>query len=259
MNPIYQTAIAVVVLAAVALTPLAFALRRGIALRGRRDSALALHRAQLEELDRELEEGRIGAGEHATAKLEVQRRLLAEAEAADPLVAMAPAAGNAVVRGDRALILTAMVMLPLGAVGLYLIGGHPELPDAPRADMLARAAAQEKRDDALIDALREKVKQLEPQSEQARTGYVLLGNVEDNRGHLVAAADAWQHALDIRFDPTLAAQVAEAQTQSEGRVSARSAALYRRALDAAPKDAPWRGLVEKRLAEANQSAGATPN
>jgi len=247
VNPIYQTAIAVVVLAAIALTPLGLTLRRGASLRGRRESALALHRAQLEELDRELEEGRIAAPEHATAKLEVQRRLLAEAEAADI------AAPRQSVRGDRGLLVAAMVVLPLCAIALYLIGGHPEMPDAPRADLMARAAEQTRRDDALIDDLRERLKQLDPKSEQARKGYVLLGNVEDNRGHLVAAADAWHHALDIRFDPTLAAQIAEAQTQSEGRVSERSAELYQKALDAAPKDAPWRGLVEKRLAEAKKS------
>jgi cytochrome c-type biogenesis protein CcmH len=244
VNPIYQTLIAVVILAAVALTPLAFAVRRGAAMRGRTESALALHRAQLAELDRELEEGRIAPVEHATATLEVQRRLLAEASAGEATQAVAP------VRGDRGLLIAALVVLPCIAVALYLVGGHPEMPDAPRADMLARAAEQSRRDSALIDQLRDKVKQLDPGSEQARKGYMLLGNVEDNRGHLVAAADAWSHALDIRFDPQLAAQVAEATTQAEGRVGPRAAELYRKALEAAPKDAPWRALVEKRLAEA---------
>jgi cytochrome c-type biogenesis protein CcmH len=244
VNPVYQTAIAVALLAIVALTPLGFALRRGVSLRGRRESALALHRAQLAELDRELDEGRIAPDEHATAKLEVQRRLLAEAESADAQLGTEPA------RGDRGLLLASLVVLPLGAIALYLVGGHPEMPDAPRADMLARAAAVAKRDDALISQLRDKLREMDPRSDQARKGYILLGNIEDNRGHLVAAADAWKHALDIGFDPTLAAQIAEAQTQVEGRVSDRSADLYRRALDAAPKDAPWRGLVEKRLAQA---------
>ncbi len=244
MNPIIPTSIAIVLLAAIALTPLGFALRRRISLRGRVDADVALHRAQLAELDRELADGRIGAAEHATAKLEVQRRLLAAAEAGE---AGAVTEGA---RGNRGLVVVALVTVPLVAVGLYLLGGRPELPDAPHAQIVAQMADQAHRDDMLIGELRARLKQMDPTSEQARTGYVLLGNVEDNRGHLVAAADAWQHALDIKFDPLLAAQVAEATTQAEGRVSERAAALYRRALDAAPKDAPWRALVEKRLAEA---------
>ena len=244
MNPILQTVVALAVLAVAALSPLAWALRRDAALRGRRESALALHRGQLVELDRELADGRIAPVEHATATLEVQRRLLAEAASEDGMSAESP------VLGGRRVLGATLIAVPLAAAALYLVGGHPELPDAPRADRLARAAEQNRRDAALLSDLRERLKQLDPASEQARTGYLLLGNFEDNRGQLVAAADAWRHALDIRFDPTLAAQVAEAQTQVEGRVSARSADLYRRALDGAPKDAPWRGLVEKRLAEA---------
>jgi cytochrome c-type biogenesis protein CcmH len=249
--------LAVAALAVIAMLPLALALRRGITVRGRRESALDLHRAQLAELDRELADGRIGPTEHATAKLEVQRRLLAAAEAADPLSAPAApvATASGPVRGDRALVIASLVIVPLVAVGLYLIGGHPEMPDEPHAALVAQATAEAHRDDALIESLRARVKQLDQKTEQARQGYVLLGNFEDNRGHLVAAADAWQHALDIRFDPLLAAQVAEATTQAEGRVSDRAADLYRRALDAAPKDAPWRGLVEKRLAEAKKQAG----
>ncbi len=246
MNPIYQTIIVIAALAVVALAPLGLALRRGVALRGRTESDIALHRAQLAELDRELADGRIAPSEHATARLEVQRRLLAATAASDTMVD--PMAGPQ--RGDRALLVAALVVVPLTAIVLYLVAGRPDLPDAPHAAIVAQAAAAAHRDDALITDLRARIKTLDPTSDQARTGYVLLGNVEDNRGHLVAAADAWQHALDIHFDPLLAAQVAEATTQAEGRVSDRAAALYRKALDAAPKDAPWRALVEKRLAEA---------
>jgi cytochrome c-type biogenesis protein CcmH len=51
------------------------------------------------------------------------------------------------------------------------------------------------------------------------------------------------------FDPLIAAHAAEAATRAEGHVSPDSAALFRQALAAAPPDAPWRGVVEKRLAE----------
>ena len=71
--------LAIALLAAIALAPLALSLRRTAAARGRQEAAIALHRAQLAELDRDLADGRIAAAEHANAVLEVQRRLLAAA------------------------------------------------------------------------------------------------------------------------------------------------------------------------------------
>ena len=95
--------LAVLLLAGFALAPLAFVLRGRAEARGRRYADLALHRAQLAELDRDLAEGRIAPAEHATATLEVQRRLLAAADSADP----------AVTRASRAPVLAALVLVPL--------------------------------------------------------------------------------------------------------------------------------------------------
>ena len=47
----------------------------------------------------------------------------------------------------------------------------------------------------------------------------------------------------------LAAMAADAASRAEGRISPDSAALFRQALAAAPADAPWRSVVEQRLAE----------
>ncbi|MDE2516395.1 MAG: c-type cytochrome biogenesis protein CcmI, partial [Rhodospirillales bacterium] len=88
------------------------------------------------------------------------------------------------------------------------------------------------------------------QSEQARAGYVLLGNAEASRGRLDQAVSAWQEALAAHFEATLAAETAEAMSEVAGHVPPEAAALFRRALAAAPADAPWRGLAEQRLAQA---------
>jgi cytochrome c-type biogenesis protein CcmH len=53
--------LAIAVLAGVSLAPLAMSLRRAAVTRSRRDAAIALHRAQLAELDRDLADGRIAA------------------------------------------------------------------------------------------------------------------------------------------------------------------------------------------------------
>lgn len=235
-----MTLLVLALCAVVALLPLAWVLRGGNMLRSRRESALAIHRAQLTELDRDLADGRIAAAEHASARLEIQRRLLAAADAPE----------GPPPRVGRGALLATLVLVPLLGAGLYAVGGHPFLPAAPLAARLAAADKQGQDPGLLIAMLRERLTTLDPNSEMAREGYVLLGNAEDSVGHLPQAVDAWRHALRIRFEPGLAAMTAEGQTRIDGKVSADSADLFRRALAAAPANAPWRGIVEKRLAEA---------
>lgn len=231
--------LALVLLAVAAMAPLAWSLRRAAAARGRREADIALHRAQLAELDRDLAETRIAPTEHAAAVLEVQRRLLAAAEAKD---SEAP-------RSSRAPIVAAAVLVPLAALALYLPGGSPNLPAQPLAERIAKAEARSRQASALVGELRRRLETLDPHSERAREGYILLGNFEDSAGDLPAAAEAWHKALDARFDPTLAAQTAEAMTRVRGAVTPEAAALFRRALAEAAPDAPWRPVAEQRLAE----------
>lgn len=225
--------VAILILAAAALAPLATVLRRRTAAKGGRDPAIALHRDQLAELDRDLAEGRILPAEHAIAKLEVQRRLLQVAEAAEDTARP----------GSRAPVYAVLVAAPLLALGLYFIGGSPGLPDASSRE------AHSAEEDVLIGQLRERLAAMDPHSEQARQGFLLLGNIEESRGSDAAAAAAFRAALQVRFDPVLAARAAEASTRAEGGVSDSTASLYRRALAAAPPDAPWRQVIEQRLAE----------
>jgi cytochrome c-type biogenesis protein CcmH len=233
------TYLALVLLGVAALAPIAFALLGQTAARTRRDSAVAIHRQQLVELDRDLAEGRIGASEHGTALLEVQRRLLAAAGTAEPEST----------RASRIPLLVALVAVPLLAAGLYAVDGHPSMPAAPLDARIAEADKEAKQSEQLVESLRQKLASMDPHAELTRQGYVLLGNAEDNLGHLAQAAEAWRKAVAIRFDPDLAALTAEAQTRIEGKVSADSADLFRRALAAAPADASWRTAATQRLSE----------
>jgi cytochrome c-type biogenesis protein CcmH len=224
-------------LALAALAPLLFSLRRAASPRGRRDAALALHRAQLVELDRELAAGRLGAAEHASATLEVQHRMLAAAAAEDA----APR------RASRGPLLATLVLVPAAGLLLYLYGGHPDMPAAPLSARIAAAEVRTQQDDALIARLRTGLAKLDPHTDSARQGYVLLGTAEATRGHYAAAAAAWKIALAQRWEPALAAEVAEAQTRADGHMTQATEAMFRRALAEAPKDAPWRKMVEDRL------------
>jgi cytochrome c-type biogenesis protein CcmH len=229
--------LAIAVLAAVALAPLGLSLRRGVSARGRRDAALALHRSQLAELDRNLADARIAPTEHAAAVLEVQRRLLAAADSADPV----PSASS------RSAIWTVLALVPLAALLLYVVGGSPGLPALPLKERLAAMRERVHQEEALVAQLRVVLRKLDPHSDKAREGYILLGDAEARLGNIQGAASAWQSALAAKFDPTLAAETAEAMTEANGHVTDDAAALFRRALADAPPDAPWRAMAERRL------------
>jgi cytochrome c-type biogenesis protein CcmH len=234
--------LAIGLLSALALLPCALVLRRGLDARDRHEAALALHRAQLEELERDRADGLIAESEHASARLEIQRRLLAEADRkAD--------AGRV---GSRVPVLAMLGLVPVLAVGLYLVGGKPYLPAQPTAQRLRQADARSQDDEHMLGVLRDRLASLPPGSPQARQGYILLGQAEASRNDWAQAAQAWRHALDGGYDPTLAAQIAEAQVRAEGGVSPESAEMFRRALDAAPKDVPWRLLAEQRIAQSER-------
>lgn len=222
-----------VLVALAVLAPLLLSLRARTEARGARELAVQLHRTQLADLDRDLAEGRILPSEHGTAVLEVQRRLLAAAGADE--AAARP--------GARWPVLAALVLVPLAAFGLYGVSGsQPGMPSVSASSQQARAAEQA----ALIDELRLRLATMDPAADRTRQGYALLGSVEEARGHDAAAAEAYRLALRGKFDADIAARAAEAAVRADGGVSESSAALFRRALAAAP-DAPWRDAVLQRL------------
>lgn len=228
----------IVVLSALALLPALLTLWRRNRTLDERSAALALHEAQLAELDRDLDIGMIALPEHSVARLEIQRRILAADQA--------PA--NVVDKAARARIIIALAAIPLAATGLYLTGGHPSFPAQPLKPRLEALAAQDAKAGQMIDQLKGAIAKMSPEDPTLRQGYILLGQAEASRGHDKEAIEAWRKALDMEFQPALALELAETQVHSDGHISADSLSLYRRALDAAPKDAPWRQAVEQRIA-----------
>ena len=229
-------------LAALALLPTALLLRRTPApARGKREAALALHRAQLRELDRDAALGLVGEGEHGGARLEIERRLLAAAGDTD--------ATTTTDTGRTPLVAT-LVAIPVLAAALYAIGGHPRFGADPLGPRLAAEARANARADAMIAQLRAGIAGLDPRSDEAHGGNVLLGTIEARLGRWPEAARAWRAALASGFDPALADEAAEAGILAAGgRVGDDDAALLRQALAQAPADAAWRLSAEARLAQ----------
>lgn len=251
---------------ALAVAPLLLSLWRRPPALGRRDAALALYRAQLADLERDRDAGRITEDAFAAARIEVQRRMLAVEPEED-----APAAR----RGGAAVLAALLFLLPAGGLGLYLARGYPDLPGAPQAAREA-AAAQE---DSLLATLRARLEAMPQGTETARQGWILLGNAERGRGRMAAAADAYARALEIRLDAGTAGELVEALIdagQNEravewigrglaeapndprlrflaglmearaGRVS-NARAAWQALLAEAPRDAPWRDIVQRNL------------
>ena len=233
--------LAAALLALCALAPAAWGLRRHLAVRGRVQPTLGAAPRPIDRAGpRPGPRAAFPAADHATAMLEVQRRLLAASTMTD-MQAAPP---------RRWPLLAGLVAVPVAALGLYLIGGHPNLPAQPLASRMSQADREMADTNAMVDQLRAAIATVDPHSDKAREGDLLLGNIEASRGNFAGAADAWQKALDVRFEPLLAARVADATSRAEGHLSPASAALFRRALAAAPPDAPWRGQVEQMLAQA---------
>src|SRR4051794_11617279 len=90
---------------------------------------LAVYRDQLEEIARDRAAGLIGEAEAEAARVEVSRRLIAAADAAQSQSAAAP--GETFRRRIAAAIV--LLALPVIAAAVYLALGSPELPGQPLA------------------------------------------------------------------------------------------------------------------------------
>jgi cytochrome c-type biogenesis protein CcmH len=152
-------------LALLLMTPLAFAfLGRGSA-RNRREAALTLHRAQLDELARDRAEARIGEPEYQAAKLEVERRLLAADGFTEPRLD-----GNA-----RMLLVATLVAVPIMAFALYLPGSTWNVPSEPHDQWVAKYDAANAELLGDITALRMRLATEDPNTVDASQGEAYLG------------------------------------------------------------------------------------
>src|SRR6516162_7939116 len=114
------------VMTAAALGVVIWPLARARALQAA-GSDLAVYRDQLEEIERDRADGRIGHDEFEAARVEVSRRLLGAASAGGPETA------ETVPRGGRriAALVSAIIAVPLVAGPLYMLLGSPDLPGEP--------------------------------------------------------------------------------------------------------------------------------
>jgi cytochrome c-type biogenesis protein CcmH len=152
-------------LAVLLMLPLAFAFIGGRrALSERRETALKLHRQQLDELARDLADNRIAPSEYAAAKLEIERRLLAADALSEPVQD-----GN-----SRLLLAATIIAVPVMAFALYLPGSTPNVPSEPHAQWVALQEEDNAKLIGFIAALRMRLALADPNSVDASQGEAYL-------------------------------------------------------------------------------------
>jgi cytochrome c-type biogenesis protein CcmH len=239
---------------------------------------LSVYRAQLAELDADLERGLIAPAEAEAARLEIQRRMLGadagKAPCDDRSARLAAAA-------------TIALVLPLGAGLFYASQGNPQLPDKPYAERLAH-------DPAVILADAAARLSAAVAAKPSATGYRRLGELYLLQQDFENATAALKRAILLGGgDADLWAQLGEAHVlAADGAVTAPALAAFARALEADPlaprarfyaglaeaqignfkaaaaiwrdlekaskPDAPWLPLLRRELADAGKKGGFDP-
>jgi len=196
--------------------------RRGGTAGTRAEYDLGVYRDQLAEVERDVERGVLSAEQAEAARTEIKRRMLnAAPDAAAAEGAKAPPSGPGAL--NRVVMAAIAVVLPAGAVGLYLLLGSPGLPDEPfaeRAQSQATAQASphqmggaNQSVDTLVARLAERLRQ-NPDNLQ---GWLLLGRTYMQMARFDDAVDAFHHAVDLsKDDMNVAVDYAEALVQASG-------------------------------------------
>jgi cytochrome c-type biogenesis protein CcmH len=153
-------------------------------------SDVVVYRDQLQEIDRDRSAGLIGEVEAEAARVEVSRRLLAAAEAQPTAAEVSQSVWR-----RRAAALAALILLPIGALGLYLALGSPNVPGEP-----ARARVNTPEGSQSIAVL---VSQIEAHLERNPNdgrGWEVLAPVYMRLGRFNDAVKARRNALTLNGD-----------------------------------------------------------
>ena len=220
-------------LAAAAMVAVALAfvlprlLGRGVKTPGAQREALnaQIYRADLDDLDRDRDAGTLAPDDYARARLELERRLLEDAQAE---AAAAPARR---VRGVGAAV---GIALPVAAFGLYLAFGTPAAIDAPAAEATGSSLSG-------ADFRAQLVAHLKDAPRDGRA-WVALARLDMNEDRFDDAAKHFAQATEvspkIARDPDILCEHADALGMAQGgQLAGRPAELVARALALAPDNA----------------------
>jgi len=250
-------------------------------------SDVVVYRDQLEEIERDRTDRRIGADEAEAARVEVSRRLLAAANAESALPAETGHGG----RRRIAAVAAAVVMIPLLGFALYGVLGSPDLPwqplasrtpggqdleSNPIAQLLARVEARlaENPDDGrgweVVAPVYMKLERYEEAAKARSHAISLLGptatrEVDLGEALTAAANGVVSEEAKAAFDRAIALDAANFKAQfylglaaeQDGK-AAEAARMWRELIAKAPPDAPWLTVVREQLSRVDPAAAVAP-
>jgi cytochrome c-type biogenesis protein CcmH len=215
--------------------------------------AIEVYRDQLDEIDRDLERGLVTAEQAAAARIEIERRILAanSGPGANPDPAPGPSAGPAWLAP-----LAIGVLVPVGAVAVYLALGSPELPSQPFATREDgnQAVAQAHEFETMVARLAERMTRTPDNIE----GWLMLGRSYSYLDRHKDAAESYRRAISLgHSDPETAAALGEALVlANDGIVTPSARAAIETALRARPDDVRARYYLALAMEQAGQTRDA---
>lgn len=225
-------------------------LRAGARRTERLDSALAIYRDQLAEIERARADGTTPEAEAAAARIEVERRILAAANAAD---AATPKDASTL---HRFLPPALALLIPLLALGVYLNVGRPGLPAAPFGTQQAAQHPNPNEPvtpERLLAEARARLAQ-QPDDPDALSGFGEALVLEADGTVTPEAIEAFNKALAQRPDDPRAHYylgLHEAQSGDSKAAVARWQALEAKS----PSEAPWLPMLRAEIARVSRAAG----
>ncbi len=255
----------------------------------RGEHELAVLKDQLAEIERDRSALRLADAEADAARLEVERRILAQVDR----VAERSDRARDDVRIRRFLAAAVVIVgLPAGTLALYLVAGSPGLPDQPlaaRSEERARMAEIAERRQGLVEMVEGLERRLADQPDDV-DGWKLLGRTRLTLEDPEMAVLAFARAAEIGGDAEAYAELGEALVRRDrGAVTLEARNAFQAALDRAPgdpraryylgladlqggedeaglrtwlaleadtpADAPWRATLQARIAEAAAETG----
>ncbi|MDP1964653.1 MAG: c-type cytochrome biogenesis protein CcmI [Reyranella sp.] len=216
----------------------------------RLDGALAIYRDQLAEIERARADGTTSEAEAAAARIEVERRILAAANAADE---SAPKDSSKL---HRFLPPALALLVPLLALGVYLNVGRPGLPAAPFASRPAGEHPnpnEQRTPERLLAEARARLAEA-PNDPDALSALGEALTLEADGTVTPAAREAFNKSLAERPDDARAHYylgLHEAQSGDSKAAVARWQELEARS----PPDAPWLPMLRAEIARVSRAAG----
>jgi cytochrome c-type biogenesis protein CcmH len=248
------------------------------------EADIAVYKDQLKEVAADEVSGTLGTAEAESARSEIARRLLRSQAVTEGAATPSPGRRNRFATITYGLTL---VTLPLASMALYLTYGTPGLPGDPLSARLSGAENTRNPNDLIA-----RVEQRLREHPDDGTGWSVVAPVYYAMGRYIDAATAYANAMRLVGEtPERLQGFANARIRAENGIvpaDARKAlqrilviapdhkepriwlalakeqdgkideaiADYRKLIDEAPTDAPWRKVLEARLA--SLAAGTKP-